>query len=72
MRQQLKGSYHWIVLAFCLIDGIGWRLNISILPPLLPLIIQEFKMNYLEAGFLNTGTMVAYCLLLSTLGHMAD
>ncbi len=72
MRQQLKGHYQWIVLAFCLIDGIGWRLNISILPPLLPLIIQEFKMNYLEAGFLNTGTMVAYCLLQYPLGHIAD
>ncbi len=71
MHQQ-KGRYHWAVLAFCLLDGIGWRLNISILPPLLPLIMQEFKMNYLEAGFLNTGTMVAYCLLQYPLGHIAD
>lgn len=70
--QRSKWQYSSTVLLSCFLDSIGWTLNTSVLPPLLPLIIREFGLNYFEAGLLSTCTTLAYCGLQYPIGYLAD
>jgi MFS family permease len=60
------------VLAMVFLEGFSWTLSIQIIPPLLPLIMKEFSLSYLEAGLINTSTMIIYCLLQYPIGLLAD
>ncbi len=70
--QRLKWKYSSTVLLFSFLDSIGWTLNTSILPPLLPLIIREFRLNYFEAGLVGMCSTLAYCSLQYPIGYLAD
>ena len=65
-------NYSWTVMVLCFVDFIAWYLNIAIIAPLLPLIIEELKLSYLQAGLVSTTVMLAYCLLQYPLGSLAD
>jgi len=70
--QRSKWNRSSTVLLCCFLDGIGWTLNTSVLPPLLPLMIKEFKLNYFEAGLVSTCSSLAYCGLQYPIGYLAD